>query len=160
MTKPLAPCSKCKGEMSMGVHEPFEGEEGGLRVSLAGMPYAVCAQGHKRFPSLAFSAELMDLVAGSGNFQGIPGAVKKGLFRKRFLCPGCGQDLPESPTSRQARELAAQVGKAPPFKAVVEVPVFRCGGCGQESIRSGEECSGLALKATGHAFRSIDIHPT
>jgi len=56
------PCSKCKGEMSPGIHEPFHGEEAGLRLTIREMPYVACAQGHKRFASIAFAAELLDLM--------------------------------------------------------------------------------------------------
>jgi len=39
------------------------------------------------------------------------------------------------------------------------MPIFKCGGCGKECIQSAEETAKLAFKATGHAYRSIDIHP-
>jgi hypothetical protein len=160
MTKPLAACSKCKGEMSPEVHGPFHGEEGGLRVTLSGMPYAACAQGHKRFLSTSFSANLMDLVVNPDAYRDLPSAVRKGLFTKRYHCPDCGQELPSSPTSRRTLQVAAEIKKAAPFQIAVDVPVFKCSGCGKESIHSAAETGNLALKATGHAFRSVDIHPT
>ncbi len=160
MSKPPAPCSKCKGEMSPAVHDPFHGEEGDLRLTISEMPHVACAQGHKRFASLSFSAQLMDLIASTDNFQGIPSATKKGLLRKRYHCPRCDQELPAAPTGHVGREVVAELANSQPFKAVIQVPVFRCGGCQAESVRSVDEAAGLALKATGHAFRSIDIHPT
>lgn len=160
MTKPLAACSKCKGEMSTKVHEPFHGEEGGLRLTLFEMPYAACGQGHKRFLSTSFSAKLMDLVADPDAYRDLPSAIKKGMFTKHYHCPGCGQELPSAPTGRLAREVKAEIGKAASFRVALEVPVYKCGGCGKESIRSADETGSLALKATGHAFRAADIHPT
>ena len=160
MTKPLAACSKCKGEMSPKVHGPFHGEEGGLRLTLVEMPYAACPQGHKRFLGASFSASLMDLVANPDTYRDVPSAIRKGLLAKRYHCPGCGQELPAAPTGHRNVELAAEIGKAAPFRIVVEVPVFQCDGCGKESVRSAAETGGLALKATGHAFRAADIHPT
>jgi len=124
------------------------------------MPFAACAQGHKRFLSTSFSAHLMDLVADPDAYRDLPAAIKKGLLTKHYHCPGCGQELPLAPTGRQAREVKAEIGKAAPFRIALEVPVFKCGGCGKESIRSPDETGGLALKATGHAFRAADIHPT
>ncbi len=53
----------------------------------------------------------------------------------------------------------AEIKKAQPFKVMVEVPVFRCGGCGEESIQSAGEVAECAFKGTGHAYRSADIHP-
>lgn len=160
MTKPLAACSKCKGEMSPKVHEPFHGEEGSLRLGLFEMPFAACAQGHKRFLSVSFSANLMDLVAEPDAYRDLPAAIKKGLLAKRYHCPGCGQELPPAPSGHRAREVKAEIGKAAPFRIALEVPVFKCGGCGKESIRSAAETGSLALKAAGHAFRAADIHPT
>jgi len=160
MTKPLAACSKCKGEMSPMVHEPFHGEEGGLRLTLTDMPYAACAQGHKRFLSLSFSAQLMDLVADPDTYRDLPSAVRKGLLMKRYHCPACGQELPSAPSGRRALEVPAQIAKATPFRVAIDVPVFKCDGCGKESIHSAEATGNLALKATGHAFRTADVHPT
>ena len=160
MTKPLAACSKCKGEMSPMVHEPFHGEEGGLRLTLTDMPYAACPQGHKRFLSPSFSAQLMDLVVDPDRYRDLPSAVKKGRFAKHYHCPACGQELPSAPTGHRTLEVAAEIGKAAPFRVAVEVPVFKCGGCGKESIHSAAETGSLALKAMGNAFRTADIHPT
>jgi len=159
MSKAPAPCSKCKGEMSMSIVDPFQGEEGGVKISIHEMPALVCAQGHKRFVHAEFAALLMDLMVSPESFRKVPGAVKKGLFKKRFHCPACDMELPGSPTGRQTQEVMAQLRKAQPFKVVVEMPIFKCGGCGKECIQSAEETAQLAFKATGHAYRSIDIHP-
>ena len=159
MSKPLAPCSKCKGQMSMTIHEPFQGEEGGLSLTIREMPCVVCDQGHKRFINVGFAAQLLDLMANPETFQGIPGARKKGLFRKSYLCPDCARELPESPTGQRAQEVAAEIGKAQPFKVVLSIPVYKCSSCGGEHIRSADETASLAFKATGHAYRAIDIHP-
>ena len=154
------PCSKCKGEMSLEILDPFYGEEAGLKLGVQQMPALICAQGHKRFIHIEFAAQLMDLMANPGTFNSIPAAAKKGLFKKRYHCPGCDVELPEMPTGHQALEVVAEPSKAEPFKVLVEVPVFTCGGCGKVSIRSAEEVAKLAFKATDHAYRSIDIHPT
>ena len=154
------PCSKCKGEMSTKVLDPFRGEEGGLSLTVHGMPSLICEQGHKRFIHIEFAAQLMDLMVTPETFSSIPGATKKGLFKKRYHCPNCGAELPESPTGHQKLEVVAEIKKADPFKVLIEVPVFRCNGCDKESIRSVEETGKLAFKALDHAYRSIDIHPT
>ncbi|MCX7154815.1 MAG: hypothetical protein NTW45_00015 [Rhodocyclales bacterium] len=154
------PCSKCKGEMLLSILDPFHGEQGGLKLSVHEMPSLICTQGHKRFIHIEFAAQLMDLVMSPETYRDIPVAVKKGLFKKRYHCPGCDLELPESPTGHKTQELAAELGKAQPFKLVVDMPVFRCGGCGKESIHSVEETGKLAFKATDHAYRSIDIHPS
>ena len=158
MSKPQSPCSKCQGAMSEKLLDPFEGEEAGLKLTIRSMPAVVCDQGHKRFVYPEFAALLMDFMMEPENFKFIPGAVKKGLFKKRFHCPGCDKELPESPTGSQTREVPVEIRKAEPFKVQFDVPVFKCGGCGKESIRT-EETAQLAFKAIGHAYRATDIHP-
>lgn len=154
------PCSKCKGEMSGLVLDPFRGEQDGLKLSVHGMPCLVCGQGHKRFIHIEFAAQLMDLVMSPESYRGIPIARKKGLFKKHYHCPACDKELPESTTGQKAQEIVAELPKAEPFKVMVEVPVLKCGGCGTESIRSIDETAKLAFKAIDQAYRSIDIHPT
>ena len=157
MTKP---CSKCKGEMSKQILDPFQGEEGGLKLSVQQMPSLICGQGHKRFIHIEFAAQLMDLMASPDTFSSIPSAARKGLFKKHYHCPRCDVELPALPTGRQTLEVVADLSKAEPFKVQVEVPIFECGGCGKASIHSAEETARLAFRATDHAYRSIDIHPT
>lgn len=154
------PCSKCKGEMSGCILDPFHGEQGDLKLSVHDMPSLICAEGHKRFIHIEFAGQLMDLMLSPETYHGVPVALKKGLFKKRYHCPGCDLELPESPTGSKTQEIVAELDKAQPFRVVVDLPVFRCGGCGEESIRSVEETAKLAFKATEHAYRSIDIHPS
>ena len=154
------PCSKCKGEMSAKTLDPFSGDEGGLSLTVNGMPALICEQGHKRFIHIEFAATLMDMIVNPESFSSIPSATKKGLFKKHYHCPHCGKELPESPTGHKKLEIAAEIKKAEPFKVVVEVQVIRCDGCDKESLHSAEETGKLAFKALDHAYRSIDIHPT
>jgi len=140
--------------------DSFHGEEGGLKLTVNEMPALICAQGHKRFIHIEFAAQLMDLMMSPEVFSRIPCARQKGLFKKRYHCPRCDVELPESQTGHQKVEVVAELRKAEPFKVLVDVPVFRCGGCGKDSIRSVEEAGKLAFKATDRAYRWIDIHPT
>lgn len=153
------PCSKCKGEMSLKVLDPFHGEEGGLSLTVHGMPSLACAAGHLRFTHIEFAALLMDLMANPANYSSIPSAKKKGLFKKHYHCPFCEKELPETADGHQQVEVAAEIPKSDPFRVAIKVPVFRC-GCGKHSIHSGEEVGRLAFKSIEHAYRSIDIHPT
>jgi hypothetical protein len=159
MSKPQAPCSKCKGEMSLTILDAFEGEEGNVKLTVQRMPAVVCAQGHRRFVYPEFAALLMDLMVSADTFASIPSAAKKGFLKKRFHCPDCDEELPAAPTGQQTLDVVAELKKSEPFTVRVEVPVLKCSDCGQECIQSAEEIGKLAFKATGHAYRSIDIHP-
>ena len=160
MSKPPGPCSKCQGQMTVSRLESFSGEEAGLKVTILAMPALVCGQGHKRFIYPLLGGLLMDIATDQDNYQAVPGAVKKGLFTKHYLCPGCAIELPLTPTGHQSRELEAKFDHVDPFKIVIEFPVYRCSGCGKESIHSVEETGKLAKSAIVHAFRGTDIHPT
>jgi hypothetical protein len=160
MSKPQGPCSKCKGEMTVKTLDAFSGEDGALKVTIHAMPAAVCGQGHRRFVYPLFAGSLMDMMMDEEAYQFAPAAVKKGLFTKRYHCPGCGQELPGSPTGSRSREATAEFKNADPFKFVVDVPLYKCAGCGKECIRSAEETGKLAMSATGNAYRAADIHPT
>lgn len=158
MAKPLAPCSKCKTEMSPVVLEPFGAEDGGVALTVRGLPAVTCAQGHKRFLYLEFAALLMDLLRDPDQYQSLPAAVKKGLLKKRYHCGGCGEELPAAATATRQVELKADLKHADPFQVSVEVPAYRC-TCGKESVHDQLEVAEHAFKAIGHAFRAIDIHP-
>lgn len=154
-----APCLTCKGEMTVMPLAAFSGEEGGVKVTINAMPAAVCPEGHKRFVYPLFAGKLMDMVMDEETYGFVPSAVKKGLFTKRFHCPGCGQELPGEPNGRQSREMTAEFKHADPFKVQIEIPVYKCGGCGKECIQSAEATGKLAMSATGHAYRATDVHP-
>lgn len=160
MSKPQGPCSKCKGEMSVKALDTFSGEESGVKVTVRSMPAAVCPQGHKRFLYPVFAGGLMDHAVDPELYGATPEAVKKGLFTKRYLCPGCGNELPASPTGAKTAERLVELKHADPFDFTVSYPVYKCGGCGKEFLRSVEETGKLAMKAVGHAYRNVDIHPT
>ena len=159
MSSPYSPCTKCNGEMTAKFLDPFQGEEGGVKITIPAMPAVVCAQGHKRFVFPAFAALLMDHVMDEELYAPLPSAVKKGLFTKRYHCSGCGLELPESPTGSRAKEILVEIKHVEPFKVQIEVPVYKCASCGIEQIHSAEETGKLAMKATGHAYRGTDIHP-
>ncbi|TRZ68338.1 MAG: hypothetical protein D4S02_03905 [Rhodocyclaceae bacterium] len=160
MSKPLAPCSKCKGEMSMKILDTFHGDSGGVKLTIHEMPYVGCAEGHKRFVHVEFAGQLMDLMMDKGTYQSVPSAEKKGFFTHTYHCSGCKLELPRASTASKTLEVIAELNKAQPLKVLVEIPVFKCGGCGKECIQSTEETAMLAVKGIGHAYRSIDIHPT
>lgn len=160
MSKPQGPCSKCKGEMTVKPLGTLSGEEGGVKVTIQAMPAAVCEQGHKRFVYPLMAGMLMDMMMDEEFYKFVPEATRKGLFTKRYHCRDCGQELPASPTGIQTREMTAEFKHVEPFKALIDVPVYKCAGCGKECIRSAEETGKLAKNATGHAYRTGDIHPT
>jgi hypothetical protein len=158
MTGTAKSCKACGSETKVSTLGSFRGEEGPVAVIVNGMPALVCAQNHKRFLYPDFVTRLMDFVADPEKIAPQPPAVKRGLFKKRYHCSGCDAELPEAPTGKSERGLDANLKNAAPFKVVVQVALYKCGGCGREQVLSNEEVGESAFKAVAHGFRAADIH--
>jgi len=159
MTKPQKPCSKCKGDMKPVTLPPFQGAEGEVKLTVIGMPAVACAQDHKRFVYPEFAALLMDFTVDTDRYDLAEPAVKRGLLRKHYHCPACGEELSSAPIAGRRGEFDVNLHDAEPFKLAVEVPVYKCASCGAECEHPREELAKLAFKAVAHAYRAIDIHP-
>ena len=158
MASALKPCKACGSETKLTTLGSFRGEEGPVAVSVNGMPALVCAKDHKRFLYPEFVTRLMDFVADPEKVAPQPPAVKRGLFKKRYHCHECNAELPAEPTKKSERGLDANFKNAAPFKVVVQVALYKCGGCGREQVLSNEEIAESAFKAIAHGFRAADIH--
>jgi len=159
MTKPQKPCSKCKGDMKPVKLPPFEGTEGDVKLTVIGMPAVACVENHKRFVYPEFAALLMDLTADPARYDLADPAVKRGLLRKHYHCPACGEELSAEPLATRRGEFDVNLHDAEPFRLAVEVPVYKCPACGDECEHPPEELAKLGFKAVAHAYRAIDIHP-
>jgi hypothetical protein len=159
MTGASKPCKACGSETKVTTLGSFRGEEGTVAVMVNGMPALVCANGHKRFLYPEFVTRLMDFVAEPEKVAPQPPAVKRGLFKKHFHCSGCDAELPATPAKKSERELDATFKNAAPFKVVIQVALYKCGGCGREQVLSNEDVATSAFKAVAHGFRAADVHP-
>ena len=159
MTGASKPCKACGSETKVTTLESFRGEEGTVAVRVNGMPALVCANGHKRFLYPEFVTRLMDFVAEPEKVAPQPPAVKRGLFKKHFHCSGCDAELPATPAKKSECVLDANFKNAAPFKVVIQVALYKCGGCGREQVLSNEDVATGAFKAVAHGFRAADVHP-
>jgi hypothetical protein len=110
-----------------------------LRLTALGMPVAKCASGHA-FPvdddfMLWLIQELKDregtLAAGE----------EKGMLFKKYLC-ACGRELAARPERTQSFPLDMSYEGAPAFKVELEMPVYKCAGCGKEQLHSHQAVRG------------------
>lgn len=153
-------CKLCKGEMSMQALDPIEGEDHGVRMRIEGMPALQCAAGHKRFVTPDFAIKMMQALAESGELVPLDAATEKGLFRKRFCCPGCGQELESGGSDRVVARRPIEITGLERFDVQLEVPKFRCASCGRECVEPQRNLANDLMKASVHAFQAASVTPT
>jgi hypothetical protein len=120
-----------------------------LRLSVDGMPAAVCARSHHSPVDGNFMLWLIqELKARAG---ALPAADEKGVIFKKFVC-GCGKELAPKSERTQGFPFSLAYEGHPPFEAGVEMPLYKCSGCGKEQLRSAKE----AHKHTSQAIAELN----
>jgi hypothetical protein len=144
----LRPCAACKGPVTLQSIDEVSGESGPLLLTVRAMPALKCASGHAgpvhRDFLLWLMAELRE------RESGLPAGEEKGLLFKKHLC-ACGKELPAKPERRQSWPFDLVYPDTAPFKVSLEMPVYKCPGCGKEQLRS----QGEARKALSHAMVGV-----
>jgi len=150
-------CKLCHGEMALRSLDPMAGEEHGVRMSIEGMPAMQCAQGHKRFVAPDFAVKRMQALVAEDKLVPLDVAAEKGLLRKQYCCPACGQAL-EGGGSVEAKRVL-QLNGLEAFGVQVELPKLRCPSCGRESVPPEKAMVDDLMKASANAFRSAAVEP-
>ena len=157
MTAPV--CRQCSADVALKRLGRREGEDGGVRIVIDGIPALDCANGHKRFPTPGFPLEFIERVMKTGELVTAEPAVEKGLFRKRSHCPSCGGQLPDSTDGASRNETRVEYPETGQVTVELAVPVYRCGGCRQEVTLPSSTVQRGVMQAMANAFRSADITP-
>jgi hypothetical protein len=137
-------CPLCSNGVQAKALARLSVENSPLRLTVEGMPAAVCAKNHNTPVDGNFMLWLIrELKERAGT---LPAAQEKGLIFKKFLC-SCAAELAARPERRQgfAQELAYE--GFPAFKAEIEIPVYKCSGCGKEQLRSANEAQKHTVQA-------------
>jgi hypothetical protein len=151
-------CKQCGADLALARLEAMRGEEAGVALSIEGMPAYACVKGHRRFLAPDFPLRLIDSLA-KLDAPDLPVARKKGVFKKRYLCPDCGGTLPDEAGSHAMLERTLTLLDSTPFSAKVSVPLYRCGGCGVAAMHPGEDTTNALMKAAAQAFQTAGIPP-
>jgi transposase len=152
-------CRQCSADVSLLQLDHIEGEEGGIHVTVEGLPALNCVNGHRRFTTPEFPLELIQRLLDSEALEGITPAVRKGLFRKRLHCPECGAELSDVAESSIRNRASIEIPDGPAVTVALHVPLHRCSDC---SMQASQPKSGLdrnIMQAMANAFRSADITP-
>jgi hypothetical protein len=108
-----------------------------VRLSLLGLPVLSCAKGHRAPVQRDFMVWLLHELRDK-HVPSIPGGEAKGMLFKKYNCT-CGAELPAQATRNAAFGFDLAYPEAPAFRGEIEVPVYKCAGCGKESARSAKE---------------------
>jgi hypothetical protein len=153
-------CKLCHGEMALCSLDALAGEEHGVRMRIEGMPATQCSKGHKRFVAPDFAVKLMRALLSQDKLVPFDAASQKGMLRKRYCCPGCGQQLDVGGASSVEAKRVLELDGLEAFGVQVELPKFRCPGCGRESVPPEKAVADDLMKASVNAFRSVEVEPT
>jgi hypothetical protein len=108
------------------------------------MPAAKCAKGHAAPIDRDFMLWLIHELKTRGG--ALPAGEAKGMVFKKYTC-ACGKELESKSEKRQSFPLDLAYQGAPAFKAELDMPVYKCTGCGKGSCaRQG---------TAGHAARNV-----
>jgi hypothetical protein len=120
-------------------------EDAPLKLTVEGMPSVKCAKNHAAAVDDDFMLWLIQELKERGG--ALPAGSEQGLVFKKHLC-GCGKELASKPERRQAFAQELVYEGYPPFKAEMELPLYKCSGCGKEQLRSAKD-------ATRHAAQAV-----
>ena len=120
---------QCKCGAPLGITQlpPIRGAEGGVVVTLAGFPCRACPNGHERWLS---SVLLHDQLLAQLYAKILPVAQARGVFRKTWHCPRCGERVAAVAAGMGKAEGRIELPDLPPFLITVEAPLVDCPACG------------------------------
>jgi hypothetical protein len=130
-------CPRCSGAVQAKALGRLSAEDGPLRLTVEGLPAAVCAKNHASPVDGNFMLWLIQAL--KQGESALPAGAEQGfLFIKKYLC-GCGKELASKSERRQAFPQRLEYEGYAPFQAEIEMPVYKCSGCGKEQLRSGND---------------------
>jgi DNA-directed RNA polymerase subunit RPC12/RpoP len=119
-------------------------EDAPLKLTVTGMPAAKCAKGHAAPIDRDFMLWLIQELKIRGG--SLAAGEAKGMVFKKYTC-ACGKELESKSEKRQSFPLDLAYQGAPAFKAELDMPVYKCTGCGKEQLRSTKELQGHTAQA-------------
>lgn len=133
-------CARCSGVCEVKVLGSVSGEDAPLKLTVHGMPALVCAKDHKAPVHGDFMIWLIqELRSRESQFAA---GKEQGMLFKKHLCGDCGKELVAKPERRQVVPFELAYAQTPPFRIEIDLPLYKCTGCGKEQIRSAKDLHG------------------
>ena len=136
-------CPRCSAAVELKTLDRVSAEDKPLTLAVTGMPAAKCPKGHAAPIDRDFMLWLIYELKSRGG--ALPAAEEKGMLFKKYIC-ACGKELAGKSEKRQSFPLDLAYQGAPAFKAQIEMPVYKCTGCGKEQLRSAKELQAHAAQ--------------
>jgi len=133
-------CASCSGACELKTLPSVSGEDGPLKLTLLDLPVFACAKNHKAPVHRDFMLWLIQEIR--AREAQIAAGREEGVIFKKHLCGGCGKELAARPERRQAFPYELKYAELAPFKLQVEMPLYKCTGCGKEQVRSTKDLHG------------------
>lgn len=145
MAEKVRLCSICAAPYELRTLPRLSVEEAPLKVSVDGMPALVCPKGHQAPVHRDFLLWLIRELRGREG--ALPCGREEGMLFKKRLCGACGKELASRSEGQRAFPFDLAFPDAPAFRAEIELPLYKCTGCGKEQVRSAKELHGNAAAA-------------
>lgn len=145
---------KCGAPLGLTQLPPISGTEGGIVVTLTGLPCRACPNGHERWlSSVLFHDDLLAQLYG----KILPVAQARGVLRRAWFCPRCRERVPADAGETRKAEGRIDLPNLPAFLITVEAPLLDCAACGTALLwnKDGdapfkiEEAIGQAIAGAG-----------
>lgn len=133
-------CARCSGACELRTLASVSGEDGPLKITLLELPVFACAKNHKAPVHRDFVLWLIQEIR--AREPQIATGKEEGMILKKHLCGECGKPLASKPERRQAFAYELKYEDLAPFKLQLEMPLYKCTGCGKEQIRSTKDLHG------------------
>ena len=156
MSAQTRPCPTCRGETTAQPIDSMSGHEHPLQVTVRGMTVQRCAAGHTHFVAIDFPLTVLKHLVDEDE-AALPAGEKKGLIFKHFHCQDCHQELAAKPDHRHTFSVQVALEGVDPFGVDLEMPVYRCPGCGKEQLHSLDEIREHTPAALAQAFQDGGI---
>ena len=145
MASKIPRCARCSGACELKKLPSVSGEDGPLKVTVLELPVFACPKKHNAPVHGDFMLWLIhEIRAREGE---IAAGKEEGMIFKKHLCGACGKELASKPERRQAFPYELKYEELAPFKLQVEMPLYKCTGCGKEQIRSTRDLHGRVAQA-------------
>lgn len=126
-------CPRCSSGVQQKTLGILSVEAAPLRLTVEDMPAAGCAKNHSSPVDGNFMLWLIQEL--KSRAAGLAAGVEQGRIFKKHVCT-CGKELAAKPERKQTFPFELAYPDYPPFKAAIEVPLYKCTGCGREQVRS------------------------
>ena len=136
----ISHCPMCSGSRELKALPAVSGEDGTLRITLRDMPVLQCVKSHKGPVHGDFMIWLIREIR--EREAQIAAGKEQGVIFKKHLCGSCSKELGAKPERQQAHPFELKFEDLAPFKLEIEMPLYKCTGCGKEQIRSAKDLHG------------------